>query len=40
MRTPSFANLEAIPAMLENRLLADSIASMGSIDLVLGDVDR
>jgi NADH-quinone oxidoreductase subunit D len=40
MRTPSFANLQSIPAMLENRLLADSIASMGSIDLVLGDVDR
>ncbi|MFZ0595304.1 MAG: NADH dehydrogenase (quinone) subunit D [Bryobacteraceae bacterium] len=40
MRTPSFANLQSIPAMIENRLLADSIASMGSIDLVLGDVDR
>jgi NADH-quinone oxidoreductase subunit D len=40
MRTPSFANLQSIPAMLENHLLADSIASMGSIDLVLGDVDR
>jgi NADH-quinone oxidoreductase subunit D len=40
MRTPSFANLQSIPAMLEGRLLADSIASMGSIDLVLGDVDR
>jgi NADH-quinone oxidoreductase subunit D len=40
MRTPSFANLQSIPAMLEGHLLADSIASMGSIDLVLGDVDR
>jgi NADH-quinone oxidoreductase subunit D len=40
MRTPSFANLQAIPAMIESRLLSDSIASMGSIDLVLGDVDR
>lgn len=40
MRTPSFANLQSIPAMLERHLLADSIASMGSIDLVLGDVDR
>jgi NADH-quinone oxidoreductase subunit D len=40
MRTPSFANLQSIPAMIENRLLTDSIASMGSIDLVLGDVDR
>jgi NADH-quinone oxidoreductase subunit D len=40
MRTPSFANLQSIPAMLEGRQLSDSIASMGSIDLVLGDVDR
>jgi NADH-quinone oxidoreductase subunit D len=40
MRTPSFANLQAIPAMIQNRLLSDSISSMGSIDLVLGDVDR
>jgi NADH-quinone oxidoreductase subunit D len=40
MRTPSFANLETLPAMLEGRLLADSIASMGSLDFLLGDVDR
>jgi NADH-quinone oxidoreductase subunit D len=40
MRTPSFANLMSIPPMIEGRVLADSIASMGSIDLVLGDVDR
>jgi len=40
MRTPSFGNLQAIPALLEGRLLADSIASLGSMDFVLGDVDR
>ncbi len=40
MRTPSFANLQAVPAMIEGRVLADSISSMGSVDLVLGDVDR
>ena len=40
MRTPSFANLQALPAMLEGRLIADSIASMGGLDFVLGDVDR
>ena len=40
MRTPSFGNLQVLPAMLEDRLLADSIASMGSLDFVLGDVDR
>jgi NADH-quinone oxidoreductase subunit D len=40
MRTPSFANLQALPLMVENRLLADTIAAMGSLDFVLGDVDR
>ncbi len=40
MRTPSFANLQALPLMIENRLLADTIAAMGSLDFVLGDVDR
>jgi len=40
MRTPSFANLQSLGAMLEGSLIADSIASMGSMDFVLGDVDR
>ncbi len=40
MRTPSFGNLQALPPMIENGLIADSIASMGSMDFVLGDVDR
>ena len=40
MRTPSFGNLMALPALLEGRLLSDSIASLGSMDFVLGDVDR
>ena len=40
MRTPSFGNLQALPAMVEGMLIADSIASMGSMDFVLGDVDR
>jgi NADH-quinone oxidoreductase subunit D len=40
MRTPSFANLQSLGAMLENVLIADSVAIMGSMDFVLGDVDR
>ncbi|HYO82329.1 MAG TPA: NADH dehydrogenase (quinone) subunit D [Bryobacteraceae bacterium] len=40
MRTPSFGNLQALPPMIEGKLLADTIASMGSMDFVLGDVDR
>src|SRR5579872_4172085 len=40
MRTPSFANLMALPTLLEGTLIADSIASLGSMDFVLGDTDR
>jgi NADH-quinone oxidoreductase subunit D len=40
MRTPSFGNLQSLPAMIEGKLIADTIASMGSMDFVLGDVDR
>jgi NADH-quinone oxidoreductase subunit D len=40
MRTPSFGNLQALPVMIEGKLIADTIASMGSMDFVLGDVDR
>lgn len=40
MRTPSFGNLEALPVMFQDRLIADSIAILGSMDFVLGDTDR
>ncbi len=40
MRTPSFGNLQALGAMLEGVVISDSIAAMGSMDFVLGDVDR
>ena len=40
VRAPSFANLEALPLMIEGRYLADVVAAIGSIDIVLGEVDR
>ncbi|HYP08806.1 MAG TPA: NADH dehydrogenase (quinone) subunit D [Bryobacteraceae bacterium] len=40
MRTPSFGNLQVLPPMVEGKLIADTIAAMGSMDFVLGDVDR
>jgi NADH-quinone oxidoreductase subunit D len=40
VRAPSFANLEALPLMVEGGLLSDVVAAIGSIDIVLGEVDR
>ena len=40
VRSPSFANLQALPRIAEGRLLADMIACIGSIDIVLGEIDR
>jgi NADH-quinone oxidoreductase subunit D len=37
---PSFANLQGLPRMIEGSLIADVIASLGSMDFVLGDSDR
>jgi len=40
VRGASFANLQALPVMIEGCLLADVVAAIGSIDIVLGEVDR
>ena len=40
MRAACFANLQMLPKMCEGRLLADVIAAIGSIDIVLGEIDR
>ena len=40
MRSPSFANLQVLRTMTEGKLIADVVAAIGSIDIVLGDVDR
>jgi NADH-quinone oxidoreductase subunit D len=40
IRTPSFANLSALPKMIEGGLIADVIATIGSLDIVLGEIDR
>lgn len=40
VRAPSFANLQALPKMIEGRLIADVVACIGSIDVILGEIDR
>ena len=40
MRSACLANLQALPSMCEGRLLADVVAAIGSIDIVLGEIDR
>jgi NADH-quinone oxidoreductase subunit D len=40
MRAACLANLQALPKMCEGRLLADVVAAIGSIDIVLGEIDR
>jgi NADH-quinone oxidoreductase subunit D len=40
MRNPTFATLQALQTMCAGRLIADVVAVIGSIDIVLGEIDR
>ena len=40
VRAPSFANLQALQLMLEGAYLADAVLILGSIDIIMGEVDR
>ena len=40
IRSPSFCNLSVLPEMARGHMLADLVAVIGTIDLVLGDCDR
>lgn len=39
-RGPSFVNLSALPLMAEGEMVADVVAIIGSLDIVLGEIDR
>ncbi|HZU80690.1 MAG TPA: NADH-quinone oxidoreductase subunit D [Acidimicrobiales bacterium] len=40
IRGPSFVNLQALPVMLRGGLVADAVATISSVDPVMGEVDR
>ncbi|GAB3671919.1 NADH-quinone oxidoreductase subunit D [Halopiger thermotolerans] len=40
IRSPCFSNLQALPEMSEGEYVPDLVASLGSLDIVLGEVDR
>jgi NADH-quinone oxidoreductase subunit D len=40
MRSACLANLQTLPKMCEGSMLADVVAAIGSIDIVLGEIDR
>lgn len=40
VRGPSFVNMQALSTMVEGALVADVIAAIGSLDIVLGEIDR
>ncbi|MHB8593328.1 MAG: NADH-quinone oxidoreductase subunit D [Acidimicrobiales bacterium] len=40
VRAPSFVNLQALPVMMRGGLVADAVATISSVDPVMGEVDR
>jgi NADH-quinone oxidoreductase subunit D len=40
IRAPSFVNLQSLPVMLHGGLVADAVATISSVDPVMGEVDR
>jgi NADH-quinone oxidoreductase subunit D len=40
VRPPSFVNLQLLPDMVRGHLVADLVAVIGTLDIVLGEIDR
>jgi NADH-quinone oxidoreductase subunit C/D len=40
VRTPSFPHLQTVPWLTEGGLISDMIATLGSLDFVVSDIDR
>lgn len=39
-RTPSFVNLQSLPLISKGHFIADLVGLVGTVDIILGDVDR
>ena len=39
-RSPSYINLQALPMIVQGQIISDVVACIGTIDIVLGEVDR
>jgi len=40
IRAPGFLNAQAIPLMVQDALVADVVAAIGTLDIVVGEIDR
>lgn len=40
MRAPTFSTLQAVPAMSRGHMVSDVVAILGSVDMIMGEVDR
>ena len=40
IKSPSFMNLQALPAMSTGHMISDMVAILASIDFVMGECDR
>jgi len=40
IRVPSYSNLSVVPELCRGMLLSDLVAAMGSLDLVIPEIDR
>ena len=40
IRAPSFVNLQTLPHLMQDSLIADTVAIVSSVDPIMGDVDR
>jgi len=40
IRAPSFVNLQSLPLMTEGRMVSDVVTCIGTLDIVLGEIDR